>query len=232
MARRHRDRPYQIELEDGSRLDGTAKPAGDGTLRLPAVAACGYHRLHIAQAQTVLAVAPPRCFGVDDALRAAGREVAGERAWGLAVQLYGLRRGAPAGMGDLTTLALCCEAAARERADAVAINPLHARFAALPDRYSPYSPSSRLFYNPLYADPAVVFGQSAVNSAIAALDAGTAFAQHEARTEIDWVELSRLRLSVLRWLWEHRERLLPQASLDACAAFSARRHGAVPPRLL
>ncbi|CAG2150770.1 4-alpha-glucanotransferase [Cupriavidus numazuensis] len=215
-------RPYQIQLEDGSHLDGTAQPAGNGTLRLSPVAVCGYHCLHIGEAETVLAVAPPRCFGVEDALREAGRHTAGERAWGLAVQLYALRRGAPTGMGDLTALAQCCEAAAREHADAVAINPLHAGFAALPDRYSPYSPSSRLFHNPLYADPAAVFGQDAVDSAMAALNAGTAFAQHEARSEIDWVDISRLRLSVLRWLWQHRAQLLPQAALDACAAFRAR----------
>ncbi|CAG2146858.1 4-alpha-glucanotransferase [Cupriavidus yeoncheonensis] len=227
-------RPYRIELEDGSRLDGTAEPAGDGMLRLAPVAACGYHRLHIGDAQAVLAVAPQRCFGVDDALRTAGRAsdhtadptadraAARARAWGLAVQLYGLRRGAPTGMGDLSALAQCCQAAAGEHADAVAINPLHAGFAALPERYSPYSPSSRLFHNPLYADPAAVFGQDAVDSAIAALNAGAAFAQHEARSEIDWPELSRLRLSVLRWLWEHRGQLLPPAALDACAAFRAR----------
>ncbi|WP_396022711.1 4-alpha-glucanotransferase [Cupriavidus laharis] len=215
-------RPYEIELEDGGLLDGTAAPAADGTLRLAPVGACGYHRLHIAEAETMLAVAPQRCFGVGDALRAAGREAAGEHAWGLAVQLYGLRRGAPTGMGDLTALAQCCQAAASEHADAVAINPLHAGFAALPERYSPYSPSSRLFHNPLYADPARRFGQDVVDSAIAALNAGTAFAQHEARSEIDWVALSRLRLSVLRWLWEHRERLLPRAALDACTAFRAR----------
>jgi 4-alpha-glucanotransferase len=218
-------RPYRMELEDGGQLDGTAQAAADGTLRLAPVPACGYHRLHIGDAQTVLAVAPQRCFGVDDALRAAGHRstlAAGERAWGLAVQLYGLRRGAPTGMGDLSALAQCCQAAAAEHADAVAINPLHAGFAALPERYSPYSPSSRLFHNPLYADPAAVFGQGAVDSAIAALNAGTAFAQHEARSEIDWPHLSRLRLSVLRWLWEHCEQLLPTSALDACAAFRAR----------
>ncbi|WER48525.1 4-alpha-glucanotransferase [Cupriavidus sp. WKF15] len=215
-------RPYQIELEDGGRFDGTAEPAGNGTLRLAPIAACGYHRLHVADAQTVLAVAPPRCFGVGDALRAAGRDAAAVRSWGLAVQLYGLRRGAPTGIGDLTALAQCCHAAASEQADAVAVNPLHAGFAAMPERYSPYSPSSRLFRNPIYADPAATFGQDAVDSAIAALNAGTAFAQHEARAGIEWAELSRLRLSVLRWLWTHRERLLAPAALDACAAFRAR----------
>ena len=53
------------------------------------------------------------------------------------------------------------EAAARQGADAVALSPVHGLFAADPARYGPYSPSSRLFLNPLYADPAVVFGAEA-----------------------------------------------------------------------
>ncbi|WP_237717145.1 4-alpha-glucanotransferase, partial [Cupriavidus basilensis] len=107
------------------------------------------------------------------------------------MQLYSLRRGAATGLGDLTALARFCEAAARAGADTVAINPLHAGFAALPQRYSPYAPSSRLFLNPLYADPAAAFGQPAVAQAEAALGLRAALQALEARTEIDWPALAR-----------------------------------------
>jgi len=214
------DPSYRLELEDGSHIAGPSARGHDGMLKLPSVGAYGYHRLLIGDAEATLAVAPPRCYGPEDAWRAAGRRA--KSPWGLSLQLYSLRRGVPTGMGDLTALAECCQAAAREHADAVAINPLHAGFAAQPERYSPYAPSSRLFHNPLYADPAAVFGQSAVDSAVSALGIGPALARHETRAEIDWTALSPLRYAVLRWLWLHRERLLGADLLEACTAFRAR----------
>jgi len=213
-------RPYKLELEDGSHVSGTAVCGGKDTLELPPPGSCGYHLLFIGDAASTLAVAPLRCYGVGDALRETGRKAVAK--WGLAVQLYGLRRGAPTGLGDLTALALCCEAAAHEHADAIAINPLHAGFAALPERYSPYAPSSRLFLNPLYADPARIFGQAAVDKAVSALRIGAALAKQESREAIDWPAVSRLRYAVLRWLWQHREKLLAPEMLQSFAAFRAR----------
>ncbi|NOV22626.1 4-alpha-glucanotransferase [Cupriavidus necator] len=220
-------RAYRLTLEDGAIITGTAvrcAGASGGLMQLPAIDVCGYHRLDLGDGHTTLAVAPRRCYGVADALRHAGRggDGAGTPPWGLALQLYSLRRAAPCGMGDLTALAEACAISARAGADAVAINPLHAPFAALPERYSPYAPSSRLFLNPLYADPAAVFGQAAVDAAIHDLGAGDTLPALDARREIDWIALAPLRYAVLRWLWQCRETLLPRAALDACAAFRAR----------
>ncbi|MGO4331168.1 4-alpha-glucanotransferase, partial [Cupriavidus sp. M-11] len=221
--------PYRLELEDGTVVNGTARPHADGGMHVAAIAAIGYHRLLVGDAELTLAVAPARCFGVADALRAgAGASAASHRRpWGLSVQLYSLRHGAPAGLGDLTTLAACCEAAAGAGADAVAINPLHAGFAALPERYSPYSPSSRLFLNPLYADPAAVFGQGAVDRAVAALALGRIMPALEARAEIDWPALARARNAVMQWLWQHRATLLPARALQAFTAFRLRQGAAL-----
>jgi 4-alpha-glucanotransferase len=72
------------------------------------------------------------------------------RAWGITCQLYGLRSGRNSGMGDFEDLAQLVELAARHGADFVGVNPLHALFLAAPGRFSPYSPSSRRFLNPLY----------------------------------------------------------------------------------
>lgn len=215
-------RPYRLELEDGTVVDGIAHRISDDAMEIAPIAQWGYHRLLLGDMETIVAVAPPRCFGVADALAASPRGVLARKPWGLSAQLYGLRRDADTGLGDLTTLALAAESAARAGADAVAINPLHAGFSALPERYSPYSPSSRLFFNPLYADPARVFGQSCVDQAVAALGIGPQFAEAEQRTEIDWPALAAIRQALLRWLWERHDALLPPAQRDAFAAFRAR----------
>lgn len=215
-------RPYRLEMEDGTIVDGVAHRSGPGTMELAPIAQWGYHHLTFGDLQTTVAVAPPRCFGVADALAASPRTVLARKPWGLSAQLYGLRRGADVGLGDLTTLALGAEAAARAGADAIAINPLHAGFSALPQRYSPYSPSSRIFFNPLYADPAHVFGQAAVDQGVTALGIGGALAEAECRTEIDWPVIAALRLKLLHWLWQHHDTLLPAAQKQAFAAFRAR----------
>ncbi len=74
------------------------------------------------------------------------------RRWSLAVQLYGLRSGRNWGIGDFTDLKAVMRGAAAIGAAAVGINPLHALFPDRPEHASPYSPSSRLFLNPLYLD--------------------------------------------------------------------------------
>ncbi len=74
------------------------------------------------------------------------------RVWGLAIQLYALRSGRNWGIGDFTDLAHVVGWASRLGASIIGINPLHALFLHDPDRASPYSPSSRLFLNPLYID--------------------------------------------------------------------------------
>lgn len=76
----------------------------------------------------------------------------GRRAWGIAVQLYALRSERNWGIGDFTDLAQVIEYASGLGASLVGLNPLHAPFLHDPDRASPYSPSSRLFLNPLYID--------------------------------------------------------------------------------
>ncbi|PLQ00594.1 4-alpha-glucanotransferase [Cupriavidus pauculus] len=219
------ERPYRLECEDGTMIEGIARRTGDGTLEMAPVSQWGYHHLLLGDVETTLAVAPPRCFSVADALAASPRTVLASKPWGLSVQLYGLRRGTdggPGGLGDLTTLALMAEAAAGAGADAIAINPLHAGFPALPERFSPYSPSSRIFFNPLYADPARVFGQAAVDHAVAALGIGAALAEAERRTEIDWPAIANVRLRLLHWLWQHHDTLLPAAQQQAFATFRAR----------
>lgn len=71
------------------------------------------------------------------------------RTWGVTCQLYGLRSGRNLGIGDFEDLARLGEHLASTGADFIGVSPLHALFAAAPDRASPFFPSNRQFLNPL-----------------------------------------------------------------------------------
>jgi 4-alpha-glucanotransferase len=72
------------------------------------------------------------------------------RAWGVTVQLFGVRSSRNLGIGDFEDAARLCELFGALGADFLGINPVHALFLADPDRTSPYFPSSRQYLNPLY----------------------------------------------------------------------------------
>ena len=108
----------------------------------------GYHPIEIDAAQTMVAVAPPRCFEMAD--------LSDRRMAGLGVQLYALRGGHSAGFGDFAALADFSREAAKRGIDAIGVSPTHALFPSDHSHISPYSPSSRLFLNPHYADLALV----------------------------------------------------------------------------
>lgn len=74
------------------------------------------------------------------------------RMWALAFQLYAVRSRTNWGHGDFGDLLALIDLAAALGAAGVALNPLHALFSDNPEQASPYSPSSRLFLNPLYID--------------------------------------------------------------------------------
>jgi 4-alpha-glucanotransferase len=130
---------------------------------VPALAAAGYYTLLHAGLEIGLAVAPPRCLGVRDLVPA--ERPGTQRPWGLAVQLYGLCREGDGGIGDTTALATLAKHAAGHGADALALSPTHSLFPHDPGRAGPYSPSSRLFLNPLLADPAAALGVDRVAAA-------------------------------------------------------------------
>ncbi len=166
---------YAMVLEDGRRFDGQAE-AEDQGCTIPAILEPGYHEVTLGEARTVVAVAPRRCFTVGDA-------TGGRAAWGVAVQLYALRREGDGGIGDFAALGDFVRNAATHGADAVTISPAHAQFSADPDRFSPYSPSSRVALNVLHAP----------------LDFGGEAAAALSRAElVDWPVAGRQRLAALR----------------------------------
>ncbi|RAK52229.1 4-alpha-glucanotransferase [Phenylobacterium deserti] len=142
---------------------------------LPAIAEPGYHSLELADRQLTLAVCPDRCVTPTDLLE--------RRSWGLTTQIYSLA--GPGGFGDFGDLAAFAAKAGQAGADALAISPVHALFAADPNHYSPYSPSSRDWLNGLFADPAVL---------------GVTRTAQPPADLIDWPEASPAKLTELRAL--------------------------------
>jgi 4-alpha-glucanotransferase len=191
-----------LELESGEKRDVPTERIADGLL-LPGIAELGYHKLHLRDRVVTLAVAPRRC------ITAAGL-VGRARSWGVAVQLYGLRADGDCGIGNAAGLVTFVDAAARAGADAVALSPNHAMFSADPARYGPYSPSSRLFLNPLHADPAIVFGQARIRAVAQKLGLHQNVKTLEAQPLIDWTESTAAKLALLRGLFDD-----VRADLDA-----------------
>ena len=139
--------------------DGTATTLTASTIQhrcvLPGIERAGYHPVELGSTRTALAVAPKRCITV-------GEIAPGERIAGLAVQTYALRGAGDCGIGDMAGVVALANAASELGIDALALSPLHALFSAAPAHFSPYSPSNRMFYNPLHADPVTLFGSARV----------------------------------------------------------------------
>ena len=170
-------RRARLQLEDGSWRDLPSVARETGGAGIAAPDSIGYCRLELDDSTHMLAVAPPRCYGVADV--APGRRLAG-----IAVQIYALAGGHSDGFGDFAALADFAQRAGDLGIDAVAVSPTHARFAARPESISPYAPSSRFFLDPLYADVAVV--------------GRPASADHRTSELIDWPQAQRRKYAGLR----------------------------------
>jgi len=242
--------PWTLELEKGDRSSGEAGARElelreeveiDGrkyrryALNLPVTPAPGYHWLEVCatrqpeQAERMrLIVAPDACY-VPDA-------IAGEaRAWGFQVQLYALRSRRNWGMGDITDLKTLAEFCARTGAGIVAVNPLHALYVHNPSHTSPYSPSSRLFGNPLYVDAEAIpeFAECEAAQALVREPAFRETLQALRSAElVDYPGVARMKLAVLEVLYRHfRERHLAQGSPRAEAFRAFRDRGGKALRL-
>jgi (1->4)-alpha-D-glucan 1-alpha-D-glucosylmutase len=215
---------WELACEDGTRIAAHVSPEAlpleaereigglwyqRRRLDLPVLAA-GYHRLALRRGdgrplgETLLIVAPPACHFPP--------WLAGDRrCWGLAVQLYGLRSARNWGIGDFTDLAGIAAAAAELGADLLGVNPLHALFPTAPERCSPYSPSSRVFLNPLYIDPGALpeFFYSGLQERARAPGFRRRLAALRAGSHVDYAGVAECKLGVLRelhaWFREHAE---------------------------
>ena len=148
-----------ISLEDGGQraarqLDTWVDPrevdgrlVGEATFEVPVDLPLGYHTLRASsgdvESEATLIVSPA-WLGMPERL-------ADRRGWGFAAQLYSVRSRGSWGVGDLTDLTdLASWSASELGADYLLVNPLHLAEPVPPMEPSPYLPSSRAFFNPLY----------------------------------------------------------------------------------
>ncbi|CAH0295840.1 4-alpha-glucanotransferase [Arthrobacter sp. Bi83] len=141
---RELDAPQQDIWIEPRDVDGVT--TGRATFEMPANTGQGWHTLRAESegkvAEATLVVVPSRLT------TAAPLEE--RRGWGLATQLYSARSKRSWGVGDFADLAELAALAGSRGADYVLVNPLHAADPVPPVEPSPYSPSTRRFFNPLY----------------------------------------------------------------------------------
>jgi 4-alpha-glucanotransferase len=156
----HGERPQvDVVLEDGTvralqQVDHRVEPrvvdgrtVAEVTFELPADLPLGYHRLRASAGRRGVSaplIVTPAFLGLPDAF-------ADRAGWGFAAQLYSVRSRESWGVGDLADLTdLAVWSAADLGADFLLVNPLHAAEPTAPMEPSPYLPTSRRFFNPLY----------------------------------------------------------------------------------
>lgn len=185
----------EIALEGGAHRVVTSQEGYDGALTLPAFDEPGYHVVRTADGDFTVATAPERCITFADLN-------GGATGWGLAAQIYSLRSRDDGGIGNFAGVSALGRKAAARGADALAISPVHALYGASPGHFSPYSPSTRLFYNPLHADPEAVLPEAMLRDAIEKAGLGERMAALSALPQVDWLAATPLRQTLLRGLFD------------------------------
>ncbi len=192
------------ELQEFERRELDGRGVTRRLLSLPEDLARGYHTLEVAlpagpRGDCTLIVAPSRCFE-PKAL------AAGEKLWGVAVQLYTLRSRDNWGIGDFADLEFVVRHCALHGGAFVGLNPLHALFPANPRHFSPYSPSSRHLLNVLYVSlPRLPeFAECAEALRRAAEPAFlTGLERLRATDEVDYPGVAAMKLPLLRLVYDH-----------------------------
>ncbi|MEO5328558.1 MAG: glycogen debranching protein GlgX [Magnetococcus sp. THC-1_WYH] len=174
---------------------------------LPIKAPLGYHRFEITgtglsgsdRATMALIRVPDHCY-----MPEAMKDEEG-RIWGTAVQLYALNSSKSWGIGDFSDLKSLVSGMAAQGAGVVGLNPLHAQFPRHPGRFSPYSPNSRFFLNPLYIDLEAVaeFEQCPeARKKVRSSEFQELLAQVRQTPMVDYIEVGHMKMTIMRLLFK------------------------------
>ena len=223
----------RVTAEDGGEHRSTGTWRGGAARLEPALPAglpIGYHQLALSlrggagerdEGQTLIVV-PRRCPLPE-------RRLGARNVFGLQVNLYTVRSARDWGVGGFAELRALVELAAEIGAAFVGVNPL----AALDNRagaFSPYSPNSRLFANPLYLDVTAFPELAALPALRARLDSRrfrADLARRRAAADVGYQEVMDLKrpcFAALHGAFAKRHRDRATARGRAYAAFRAR-HG-------
>ncbi|MFU8816413.1 MAG: 4-alpha-glucanotransferase [Pseudomonadales bacterium] len=191
--------PAELPVTAQRRIDG--EPFRQVRWLLPPLP-LGYHLLRLTRGETAvdcrLIVCPQSCY-LPQALAEDGR------CWGPVLQLFAVRSRRDWGIGDFSDLAAVVDVFAAAGAATVGLGPLHALYPHEPEHASPYSPSSRLFWNVWYIDVAAVPELSDCEAAQARLRDGRFRARLEAARErdmVDYAAMAALKREILELLFQ------------------------------
>jgi glycogen operon protein len=187
---------WAIEAEDGAQRDlPDGRTVSERAIALPTLPT-GRHRLIVDDVECALTIAPPHAYGPDGAAR---------KRFGVAAQLYALRRadgsGHDQGIGDFSAIALAGERVGQAGGAYLGLSPLHMLFPGDRSRASPYYPSDRRFLEPVYIDVLDDAGlprDEALNAALAALKPEFVAASATEYVEYDEVWLAK-RAALEAW---------------------------------
>lgn len=165
----------------------------------------GYHRFILKDTKTdksvdmLLVVTPERCFMPDF------MQNDNARVWGPAVQLYAATSNHSWGVGDYGDLNQIVSWCGDKGAALVGLNPLHSLFPHNPAHSSPYSPSSRMFFNALLLNiEAIEDFQEApeLRERVSAPEFQALLNNLRTETMIPYTEAGRVKFDVLERLFE------------------------------
>jgi 4-alpha-glucanotransferase len=164
----------------------------------------GYHTLSLVIDDDVLGsmrliIAPPSCF-IPETL------TQGQKVWGLSVQLYCLRSENNWGVGDFTDLSFLVEKLAKQGAQFVGLNPIHALYPANASACSPYGPSSRRWLNFIYIDVTALDGyqEASTQAIVNDVDFQNKLQKVRATDLVDYELVTELKLLALENVFEYQ----------------------------
>ncbi len=162
----------------------------------------GYHQFESEKADKPkrLIASPRKCYLPE-----------GLTTWGWSVQLYAARSKESWGIGDLSDLRKLAQWSEGLGAGMLLLNPLSAATPILPQQDSPYYPTSRRFFNPLWIHIEWVPGTHGTDGLEALAQAGRAL-NHDRRIHRDRV--FQLKMQALEKLWANYKP--DQAFLEFC----------------
>ena len=191
--------PGRLHLEAGGQLDIQNEPVDELPL--------GYHRFESEGSVRLVAITPRRGL------------LPAQREWGWATQLYATRSRDSHGIGDLGDLTRLARWAKDDcGAGLLLVNPLNAAAPGPSQQPSPYSPTSRRFLNPIYADLRALLSDPAVSEAVPG--AAEAAASLNSSRIIDRDRIVSVKMQVLEAAFDARATPSPGSADERLTEFA------------
>ena len=171
---------------------------------IPITLPLGYHSLSLVidddeLGSMRLIIAPSSCYKPEALLQ-------GQKVWGISVQLYCLRSDNNWGVGDFSDLSFLVEKLAKQGAQFVGLNPIHALYPANPSACSPYGPSSRRWLNFIYIDVTALDGyqQASTQAVVNDIDFQQKLQKARSTDLVDYELVTELKLNALEKVFAHQ----------------------------